>query len=174
MSRLKRERQMRASYKLISVLFAVALLGAPAEAQQLAKSGNYVAKIGFSSAGQAYELEKGHAFWVGVFHGVFFNDAGGGFLHNTLVTCPAANDIVNGASVAVHGYCIMTDKDGDRAFLVYHGKGVPSGSLGGTFEWTGGTGKYAGLQGNNTWHNSLFIGDSGSGSVVWEGEWRLP
>jgi len=154
-------------------LIIVALLGAMAEAQQLQKSGKYAGKLGYRGAGQSYELEKGHVFWVGVFHGVFFNDRGGGFLDKTELTCPAANDIVSGASVAVHGYCVLTDKDGDKTFLVFHGKAAAPGSLAGTFEWTGGTGKFLGIQGNNTWQGTV-IGDTGAGSGVWQGEWRLP
>ena len=48
-------------------LIIVALLGAMAEAQQLQKSGKYAGKLGYRGAGQSYELEKGHVFWVGVF-----------------------------------------------------------------------------------------------------------
>jgi hypothetical protein len=51
-----------------------------------------------------------------------------GFLDKTEVSCPAVNDIVNGISIAAHGYCIMTDKDGDKAFLAWRGKGTAPGS----------------------------------------------
>jgi hypothetical protein len=113
-SRRKREGQMRASYKLISALFAIALLAAPAQAQ---KSGTYTGKWGFQGVGQTYEIGKGHVFFVGMFHGVFFNDVAGGFLDKTEWTCPGVNDIVDGVSVAAHGYCVATDKDGDKVFV---------------------------------------------------------
>jgi hypothetical protein len=67
----------------------------------------------------------------------------------------------------------MTDKDGDKAFLVWRGKGTAPGSGAGTFEWSGGTGKFVGLQGNNNWRGSV-IGKTGAFTVVWEGDWRLP
>jgi hypothetical protein len=167
---------MRTSYKLISALFAVALLAAPAAAQQSGKSGKYTGKFGGEAAGQAYELEKGHVFWVGMYHGVFFNDVAGGFLDKTEVTCPATSDSVNGVDTAARGYCIVTDKDGDKAFLVWQGKGTGAGSAdAGTFQWTGGTGKFAGLQGNNTFGNGVFpISKTSGGWTIWEGEWRLP
>jgi hypothetical protein len=150
----------------------VTVLGATAEAQQLQKSGKYTGKFGNQAVGQTYELEKGHVFFVGMFYGVFFNDVADGFLDKTDVTCPGVNDVVGGVAAANHGYCIMTDKDGDKAFLVWQGKGSGPGSNGGTFQWTGGTGKFLGIQGNNTWRGA-FIANMG-GAVVWEGEWRLP
>src|SRR5262249_4674650 len=124
-------------------------------AQQPAKSGKYTGKFVAHLAGvdQSYELEKGHVFVLGPAHGVFLNDAADGFIDQTEVICPASRDIVGGLNTAVRGYCIITDKDGDKAFLVYDdGKDTAPGTGGGTFKWTGGTGKYSGLLGNNTWH----------------------
>ena len=164
---------MTASYKLISALFAIALLGAPAMAQQPAKSGTYTGKWGPHAVGQTYEVGKGHVFFVGTFYSVFFNDVAGGFLDKTEGTCPGVNDLVNGVSVAANGYCVMTDKDGDKAFFSWQGKGTGPGSYAGTFEWTGGTGKYSGIQGHNTWRGNG-IGNTMAASIVWEGEWRLP
>jgi hypothetical protein len=75
--------------------------------------------------------------------------------------------------VADHGYCIATDKDGDKAFVVFQAKGSAPGSGAGTAQFTGGTGKYSGLQGNNTFHFT-FIGKTPGAVTFWEGEWRLP
>jgi hypothetical protein len=168
---------MRAIYTKVFAAFiamaVVALLGAAADAQQLQKSGKYTGKFGNHGIGQSYEIEKGHVFWVGMFHGIFYNDVADGFLDKTEVTCPGVNDVVGGVSTGNHGYCVMTDKDGDKAFFVWQGIGTGPGSNGGTFQWTGGTGKFQGIQGDDTWHGA-FIGNTGAGSVVWEGEWRLP
>jgi len=169
---------MRTNRKLILAIFAVAigaLLGAPATAQQPAKSGKYTGKYVAHvrpSTVQTYELEKGHVFVLEANHGVFLNDVAGGFLDKTEVICPIVNDVVNGAE-AGHGYCTMTDKDGDKAILAWRGKSTAPGSYAGTFEWTGGTGKFLGLQGNNSWHGDV-IGKTGALVVAWEGEWRLP
>jgi hypothetical protein len=67
----------------------------------------------------------------------------------------------------------LTDKDGDKAFFVWQGKNTAPGTGGGPFQWTGGTGKYSGLQGNNTFHFTG-IGKTPSFVAVWEGDWRLP
>jgi hypothetical protein len=167
---------MQTSYKLISAVFAVALLSAPAVAQQLAKSGKYRGKLtnhGVAGAGQNYELEKSHVFFIGLVDGVFLNDVADGFLDKSEWMCPLVSDSVNGVHVADHGYCIATDKDGDKAFVAFQAKGSAPGSGAGTAQFTGGTGKYSGLQGNNTFHFT-FIGNTPAAVTLWEGEWRLP
>jgi hypothetical protein len=175
-SRRKREGQMRTNYKLISVIFSLALLAAPAAAQQSAKSGTYKGNYwgqGVPGATQSYELEKGHVFYLAQNHGIFLNNVADGFLDKTEATCPFAGDFSNGVFTAANGYCIVTDKDGDKAFLVWRGKGPAPGTYAGTFEWAGGTGKFQGLQGNNSYHGGD-IGKTGAFSAVWEGDWRLP
>jgi hypothetical protein len=56
-------------------------------------------------------------------------DVSDGFLDKTEVTCPMANDIVNGVLTAGHGYCIIADKDGDKASIVFQGKGTAPGRI---------------------------------------------
>jgi hypothetical protein len=158
------------------LLVSTTVLGATAEAQQLPKSGKYTGKYAshlVPEVAQTYELEKGHVYVLTRSHGVFFNDVADGFLDKTEVTCAIANDIVDGVSAALNGHCIVTDKDGDKAFIVYEGKGSAPGISAGTFQWTGGTGKFTGIQGNNTFHVTA-IGNNPANWIVWEGEWRLP
>jgi hypothetical protein len=123
--------------------------------------------------GQTYKISNNHVFFVGMFHGVFFNDAAGGFIDKTEWTCPGVNDIVNRLYTALHGYCVGTDKDGDEAVFVWQGKGTIPGSGEGTSQWTGGTGKFSGIEGQNTFRYSG-IGNTTGFSAVWQGEWRLP
>ena len=149
----------------------VSLFGATAETQELPKSGKYTGKYAshqVPEVAQTYELEKGHVFVLGRSHGVFLNDVADGFLDKSEVTCAVVSDLVDGVLTAGHGYCIVADKDGDKAFLAWEGK-----DGGGTFKWTGGTGKFSGLQGNNTFRFNG-IGKTEAFVVVWEGEWRLP
>jgi hypothetical protein len=164
---------MRLTWIAVAV---VSLLATTAQAQQLPKSGKYTGKYAshLAGGGQTYELEKGHVFFLGASHGVFFNDVADGFLDKTEVTCALVVDTVDGIANAGHGYCIVIDKDGDKAFLVHQAeKGSAPGRIDGTFQWTGGTGKYTGIQGNNTYHVTQ-IGKNPASSIVWEGEWRLP
>ena len=60
-----------------------------------------------------------------------------------------------------------------KAFAKWSGVDETPGVGGGPFEWTGGTGKYAGISGDNTFRYAL-IGDTLAYSGVWEGEWQLP
>ena len=123
---------------------------------------------------QTYELEKGHVFVLGQAHGVFLNDVADGFIDKTELICPRVLDIVGGVPVAQHGYCIVTDKDGDKAFLVWEGKGTadlePEGAPSSGPVAPGST---PGLQGNNTFRYTS-IGKTAAFVVVWEGDWRLP
>ena len=160
---------------LLGVFGALALVlvvSVTAQAQ-LAKQGKYRGMFSAWSAGTTHEIEKGHVFFVGAFSGVFFNDVANGFIDKNAVECPGVNDIVNGLSLANHGYCIVTDKDGDKAFQVWKGKDTSPNVGGGDFQWTGGTGKYSGIKGNGTYRYTGISNTPGY-SVVWEGEWQLP
>jgi hypothetical protein len=113
----------------------------------------------------ARRVRKKSPVFLGKLQGVFFNDVAGGFLDRTQWACAV--------SVAAHGYCVGADKDGDRVFTVCRGKDNAPGSIAGTTQYTGGTGKYAGLQGHNTFRGAR-IGDTMAFSADWQGEWRLP
>ncbi len=64
--------------------------------------------------------------------------------------CPAYNDIdTNQKKNTIAGYCIIADTDGDQAYLRFQAVGDTKSSPG-TFEYTGGTGKYKGISGSNT------------------------
>jgi hypothetical protein len=110
-----------------------------------------VGEFGWFGVGKAHEIEKGHVLWVGEFSGTFFNDKGPGSLfHLAGVKCPGHNDLnFNTKKSSAAGYCIITDGDGDQAYLSWN---IPDGDTRtgkGTFEYTGGTGKYKGISGKN-------------------------
>jgi len=119
--------------------------------------------------GKTFAIENDHGFWVGEFSGTVFNDAGQGFRHGTSWVCPEVNAMLNGISTASHGYCVVTDKDGDKACLVWQGgKGFE-----GDDQWTGGTGQYTGLTGNKTWR-AFALPSTAQGYGLLKGEWQLP
>src|SRR5262245_30411201 len=120
---------------------ALVLWGGPAEAQ-LEKRGTYSARLYFQLHETMYTLENDHYFLVGELRGTLFNDAGDGFLHRGSVGCPGVRDIVKGIA-QVNRYCVVTDQDEDRAWLVYKCKGPDP--CDGEAQWLGGTGKYKGL-----------------------------
>ncbi len=157
---------------VLTALILAFAVSVAAEAQ-MPKQGRFRGNFGVTAVGTPHQIEEGHVFFVGAFSGVFFNDVAGGFLDKSSVVCPGVNDIVNGTSTGNHGYCIVTDKDGDKAFLVWQGKDTSPNAGGGDQEWTGGTGKYAGLRGKSTYRYTG-IGATPSFAVVWDGEWQLP
>jgi hypothetical protein len=136
-------------------LVAGALIGSAAVAQ--AQDWKAVGEFGWFGVGKAYEIEKGHFYWVGEFSGTFFSDKGEGSLfHRAGVKCPAFFDAdFNTKKTKSGGYCVVSDLAGDQAYLAWQNAGTagPGGRGPGTFQYTGGTGKYKDISGSN-----IFVG----------------
>ena len=128
----------------IAALLISAALANPVQAEDWKAVGVF----GWMGVGKAYEIDKGHYFWVGEFTGTFFNDKGEGSLfHNAGVKCPGYNDLNFPAGKGkAGGFCVITDKQGDKAYLSWANEGDP-GKAPGKFTYTGGTGKYSGISG---------------------------
>lgn len=160
-----------ANMVLLGAIAGVALtsfgLATQAEETQLPKQGTYSGKLGWWAVGTIHEIGKNHLFWMGQFGGQFFNDAGMGFMDKMSLLCPGVNDIVDGVSVSAHGYCVGKDKDGDTLVYVWQGE-----KFAGTFQFTGGTGKYAGIKGNSSWQGVATPGTM-QGYTLFKGEWQL-
>jgi hypothetical protein len=54
------------------------------------------------------------------------------------------------------GYCVISDPDGDQAYLKWQAQGDTI-TFPGTFEYTGGTGKYQGISGRNTFVGTIRV-----------------
>ena len=84
--------------------------------------------------------------------------------------CPAWDDSdLNSKKSKGGGYCVLTDPEGDKAYLTFQYSGEPGHSPG-TFEWTGGTGKYKEIKGSNTFvvHPAANWPDgTSSGYAIW-------
>jgi len=159
---------------VVTTLTAVVLvlgLGVTAHAQ-LAREGTYSGSYGWSVSSTVHQLDEGHIFSQDVYKGTFFNDQGKGFLHESSWVCPAISELIKGKGNA-QGHCIVTDKDNDKAFAVWKGTIDPSAGFNGDYQWTGGTGKYTGIKGDNTFRATL-IGSTTEGRGLLKGEWRLP
>lgn len=129
------------------------LLGASAaSADEMPRSGEYaVAYTGVNTSpvkpmpiGQDRVVVPGH------FTMTAMNAAGSGFLHNMAGRCVGMATLDNGAkTVENHGRCVYADAAGDQIFEKYDYPVQAQGpSLNGTAEWTGGTGKFAGISGD--------------------------
>jgi hypothetical protein len=119
----------------------------PAHAEDWKVTGEF----GWFGVGKTYQIEKGHFYWVGEFTGTFFNDKGKGSLFDRAgVKCPAYFDFdTNNKKSKAAGYCVISDTSGDQAYVSWQNEG--DGITGpGTFQYTGGTGKYQDIKGSNT------------------------
>jgi hypothetical protein len=144
------------------------VLGTTAEAQ-LAPEGSFGGTFGWysliedatSNAAQAPVMEK--------FGGTFFHDHEKGFLHNAAVTCQGLSHGTE--TLKSHGDCIVTDRDGDTARLLWQceGKAVCEGQG----YWTQGEGKYKGITGNMVF-SRYALTPTAAGYSLWRGTWQLP
>ncbi len=127
-------------------LTAALAFGSPAIAADLPQSGSFKLHSGWKGVGEVVQVEKDHVFGAGHFYGVTFNDAGSGPLHNGAVFCAYELELVNGTG-PFGGPCAWSDSGGDKFFTNYTGTIAASGAVSGAHQITGGTGKYAGIQG---------------------------
>jgi hypothetical protein len=142
---------------------------------QLAKRGTYSGKFAYYDHNvTVIPIEQDRLLYTGTGQGAFLNDAGGGFLHLAVVSCPGRG-LVDKGRLEFGGYCMATDKDGDKAVLKWSctdGGGRCTGS----FDWVLGTGKYAGIKGRSSFDAGP-LGQAASGPVGyanWRGDWELP
>ena len=165
--------KIKGAVGIMVALGLVLFLGTNATAE-LAKKGTYKGNFAWNSTGKVFDLEKGHQMFVGEFTGGFTNDDGKGFMHITSWVCPGVNDLVDSVTQYARGYCVVTDLDGDKAYFSWKGgKETKPGASKGTFQWTGGTGKYTGITGENT-YDSMTVLPTTQGYSHCEGAWQLP
>jgi hypothetical protein len=160
---------------IVSACAVGAILAATAaDAQTLAKRGSYAGKFSWSEHATVVPVEKDHMYTDAVNQGQFLNAAGSGFLHGAVVVCTSQGAIHND-QFEFSGRCAATDKDGDKALLKWAcSRGGDRCT--GTFEWTGGTGKYVGMRGGSQFDGGV-IGQGPLGTIGdsnWKGEWELP
>jgi hypothetical protein len=140
-------------------------------AGELPKEGSYSGVFAWHFTGQTAGNDA-NTIWGGAGTGPFLNAAATGFLHASLVVCTTAGSAGKGVTANDRGDCVVTDPQGDLAFATWRCTSCPSA---GEFTWVGGTGKYSGLRGKNTYRNDS-AGPAGSpaGWSSWKGEWTLP
>ncbi len=165
---------MRKSTVLRAATVAAGLAWVAVSGHVQAQDWKVSGEFGWFGVGKAFEVEKGHFYWVGEFSGTFFNDKGEGSLfHRAGVKCPAYNDLnFNTGKSSAGGYCIITDKDGDQVLCKWSNAGsTANGSRNtGTFEFVSGTGKYKGISGSNTFAGITQVNwadGSASGYATW-------
>lgn len=115
---------------------------------------------------------EGHRLRMGDAVGIAFNAAGGGFLDAAEYVVKTIADEGKTGGITM-GYKIFTTQDGSKAFARFEGKRQTAGGPAeGTFQFTGGTGKFQGLKGSGTWW-AVGVGPGLTYDRM-EGEYELP
>jgi hypothetical protein len=147
------------------------VLSPAAQAQQLPKSGSISFHTGWKHTADVVAPADKILIGRGNATGVTFNDKGSGPLHLGPANCYEAFSANDGRG-KTRGVCAFGDPDGDRVFTDFTGTFGPDGANG-TNEITGGTGKYAGIQGSGPWKCKM-SGGNGELQCAQRLDYRLP
>ena len=124
-----------------------AVFGAAALAGELLKKGPYSTSWTFSGPYTVVQIGEEKWAWSSRFTLVVSNDAGEGVLHNMSGNCVGMGSQEPNAPFTDSGYCSFFDAAGDKIFAYWYEKETGKG----TTTLLGGTGKYAGIQGSDTY-----------------------
>jgi hypothetical protein len=154
---------------LAALTFGVAM---PAMAADLPQSGSFKIHSAFKASDQLVQLGEKQPFYGSAnAWGVTYNDAGSGPLHMGTALCAYSYDGMNDSSTN-GGRCAWGDADGDKIFSEFTGKGTATGA-GGMITLTGGSGKFAGIQGNAQWQCKTLNASQGLLACTQQFEYQL-
>ena len=120
--------------------------------------------------GSVYTIGIDKLLFMGEFEGIMYVETSAGELDAAYANCPASQRIdMKGKQSSATGYCTITISSEEVVFAEWSCKGKV-GACEGTFNLTGGTGKYAGVTGSSeilvrSVLNTLVVG-MGSGDAV--------
>jgi hypothetical protein len=97
-------------------------------------------------------------------------------LHNSTFRCLGTLQAVKGA-FNDSGFCVHTLSNGDKAYETYKGTGELGSGSKGTYTWTGGTGKIAGIEGGGK-YTTIELPSAAEGTFQGysklENHWKIP
>ncbi|HEX6840747.1 MAG TPA: hypothetical protein VF113_04435 [Stellaceae bacterium] len=114
------------------------------------------------------EDSANHSVSLTEWDGAIFNGQGKSFLDKARYQVVAPVDTAG----ARGGYKTFSERDGSKVFAKFIGTEAKPPEFRGTFEFTGGTGKYEGITGNGTFHLVMV-----SDKAAWDelvGDYKLP
>ncbi|SAK43644.1 hypothetical protein AWB79_00703 [Caballeronia hypogeia] len=155
------------STAFVAMTFLPAVCAAEALPKQGAIEATYVA-----TGNDVRELKAGGDDAVYLFESTLLmtNNQKTPLMHNVTARCVEAGFSASSAT----GYCVYTDKDGDKFVETYS---YPGGSTSGKGTLGAGTGKYKGIEGKFDWQQvQVLPADKGSYSYIGEkmGSYRIP
>jgi hypothetical protein len=167
---------MKKSLIILILTFFSLAAGGNAFCEEMAKEGTTTGKNFVSGTSTVLPMgeERLQINYEG--SGVSINDSGKGFLNNSAVYCVGSIQAVKGA-IKETGFMVFTSQDGDKVYLTYKSSGKFGEPHKGTSTFTGGTGKYEGVQGNGefTLYN-LHNAKEGvwTAKSIWKNSYKLP
>jgi hypothetical protein len=114
------------------------------------------------------EDRANHMVYVNEYDGAVYNGDGKPFLDRARYQVVALVDV----GVTAGGYKTFTEADGSKVFAKFTVTEGKMPDIRGTFEFTGGTGKYEGITGKGTFHD-VFVSDKAGWDEL-EGEYKIP
>jgi hypothetical protein len=141
-------------------------------AADLPQSGSFKIHSAFKGNDQMAQIGDKHFMGSGNAWAVTYNDAGSGLLHMGAALCAYTLDDMNG-SFAISGRCAWGDADGDKIFTEWTGKGTDGVGNEGLNTITGGTGKFAGIQGQAPFQCKFLSPPQGPAACTQQFEYRL-
>ncbi|SAL02341.1 hypothetical protein AWB78_06329 [Caballeronia calidae] len=163
----------RISRSLALAVTAMAMVALPSagSAQTLPKQGNIEATY-VATGADVREIGAGGEDAVYLFESTLLmtNDSKAPLMHNVTARCVEAGF----SAGTTNGYCVYTDKDGDKFVESFSYRG---GSTTGKGSLTAGTGKYKGIEGKFDWQQvQVLPADKGTYSYVGKksGSYRIP
>jgi hypothetical protein len=109
-----------------------------------------------------------HTVGVTQFDGAIFNDDGRAFLDKARYQAVGVED----TGIANGGYKEFTEANGSKVFAKFTATEVKLPAVNGTFEFTGGVGRYEGITGRGTFH-LVFVSDIAATDEI-TAEYRIP
>lgn len=151
-----------------ALMLAAGGAASPAAADEVSQWFGRAVLVVTSSKAARMEDRPNHAVSLSEMDGVVFNGDGRPFLDK------ARYQVVNlaDAGVSVGGYKTFTDADGSKVFARYTVTELGRPEARGTFEFTGGTGRYQGIAGRGDFRITWI-----SDTTAWDelrGEYRVP
>jgi hypothetical protein len=152
---------------LITLAFGVALVGNALAGEKFKTRGvGYITKWEPVNVGD----EEGHVVAVFDAKGIMTNLQGKSFLEGWPWAEQGLVDLnTKTKTLTNQGYDQSADKEGNKIYVVWQGKGEPGGIVRGTMTITKGTGKYEGIRGNGAFVSHLL----GGGQWYADGEWDV-
>ena len=137
---------MKRILMMLSISFTFTFVIETAGYAEMAKEGTSTSTQAYSGTFKIIAMEQERLHMIYEMYGPTISDLDTDPLHNSTFRCLGALHAVKGA-FNDSGFCANTLLNGDKAYAAYKGTGEFGGGSKGTYTWTGGTGKLAGIDG---------------------------